>query len=277
MDFYIVNPEYKLDIEPIELSIFEWIIKCPEKYMNSITYKNNDNIIFKIEINGDNYNFKLTKYTNDWILNFINEDSDDINYLEIQMQIIDMVQIINNKYKKYNDNLDNSTLNNLIIIMNFIENVVDDYEFSNSESNNEDNNNEDNNEDNNEEDNNEEDNDDINKQYNSIFNNKNNKNNNDESTDDSFEISEMSFFSDDNNYESEKKTMISILDNELEIMNNLKKLRLEKLHKECESPILLLDKSTSNNEINNEINNENNKLINEILDDATKNFIRDII
>lgn len=242
MDYYTVKQEYKLDIEPIELSIFEWIIKCPEKYMNAITYNNGD-ITFKIDINKNDYKFKLTRLNNNWNLEFISEDSDDVKCLNIQMQVIDMIEIINNKYKKNNDNTNNLVLNNLIIIMNLIENVVDEYDFDEPED---------------EEYEKEQIDEDINKQISNIF--VNNKNNNDEesidvSDSDIYEISEMSFFSEDNSNNNESKTLISNLDNELEIMNNSRKLRLEKLEKL----------------------NENNKLINDILDDTTTNFVRDII
>ena len=296
MDYYTVKQEYKLDIGPIELSIFEWIIQCPEKYMNSITY-NNDDITFKIDINKNDYKFKLTRINNDWNLEFISEDSDDVKCLNIQMQIIDMIETINNKYKKNNSN--NLVIDNLKIIMDIIENVVDEYEFDEPE------------EEEYEQDEEQTD-EDIGKQISNMFvtknnNNNNNKNNNDnddndeESIDvsDSYEISEMSFFSEDNSNdnESETKTMISNLDNELEIMNNSRKLRLEKLEKlgklnENNHNLIyeinndnIHENNIDDNNIDDNLNDnndnnyyyENNKLINDILDDATTNFVKDVI
>jgi hypothetical protein len=130
MQFYLTSEINNIGLNLIQDQIFEWKIKNIVTYMDSITYQNDNNITFSVEINDNKYNFQLNiiydtldqthhNIKQIWHLEF----ADDLNHQnQIHIKILEMIDIINIT----NNNI---SILNLSQTMSTIEDIIDKFDF----------------------------------------------------------------------------------------------------------------------------------------------------
>ena len=126
MNYYRVLESNISSLNLIENILFEWKLKNIVTYINNLTYINKTYIIFNVSINNKIFNFEI-KYDNLWKVILIKNNTN-----KLELEVLNMISIINDKYLKLEDN------KNLNDLLNIIENNIEEYELDEDEDKDED-------------------------------------------------------------------------------------------------------------------------------------------